>query len=69
MSLPLGPTPGTNKVGSILGSHTQSTAASAKWIAFGTRSVHQVADSHSGTSNVAIIASFFNFRHNLPNNL
>ena len=69
MSLPAGPTPGTNKAGSNLGSHTQSTTASAKWIASGTRSVHQVADSHSGTSSVAIAASLSSFRHTLPINL
>ena len=65
-SLLAGPTPGTNKVGSNLGSHTQSTTASAKWIASGTKSVHQVADSHSGTSSVAVAASLSSFRHTLP---
>jgi hypothetical protein len=32
-------------------------------------SVHLVADSHSGTSTVAIAASLSSFRHTLPINL
>ena len=66
MSLPFGPTPGRNKADSVIGSHAQSTTASAKWIAPGTKSVHQVADSHNGTSSVATAASLCSFRHTLP---
>jgi len=66
MFLPTGPTPGTNKVGSIMGSHTQSTTASTKCLASGTKSVHQVADTHIGTSGVAIVASLYSFRQTLP---
>jgi hypothetical protein len=65
-SLPVGQTPGTNKVGSILGIHTQSTTALAKWIASGTKSVYQMADSHNGTSGVATVASLCSFRHTVP---
>jgi hypothetical protein len=62
-------TSGKNKEEFILGSQNQSTIAEAKCIASGTRRVHHVADSHSGTRNVAVAASRFNFRHTLPNNL
>ena len=65
-SHPVGPTPGTNKVGSIMGSHTQSTTASMKWIESGNKSVHQVADSQNGTTSVATAASLCSFRHTLP---
>ena len=58
-----------NKFGSDLGSHTQSTAASEKCAASGTKSVHQVDDSHNGAITVVEAPSFCNFRQTRPNNM
>ena len=65
MTLP-GAVPGTKRLGSDLGSHTQSTTASAKCVPFGTTSRHHVDDSHNGISIVAIAPSCCSFRQTLP---
>ncbi len=60
-----GAVPGIHKSGSDLGSHTQSTTASAKCTPSGTTSLHHVADSHDGISIVVVTMSCCSYRHTM----
>ncbi len=60
-----GAVPGTKRSGPDLGSHTQSTTASAKCATSGATSLHHVADSHNGINIVAIAPSCYSFLETL----